>query len=61
MSDVQDLEVQSAFSVWLCRHAPDLMYDHCVAAGEVVLHTGRTLAALRCPCGVLHLDDGAFA
>ena len=40
---------------------PDLTYDHCVAAGEAALHAGRTLAALHCPCGALHLDDGALA
>ena len=41
--------------------APDLLYDHCIAAGEAALCAGRTLAALHCPCGALHLDDGAFA
>ena len=61
MFDVQDSEVQSAISVWLCCHAPDLMYDRCIAAGEAALHSGRMLAALRCPCGALHLDDGALA
>ena len=59
--DVQDPEVRSAIYVWLHRHAPDLMYDHCVAAGEAALRAGRTLAALRCPCGALHLDNGALA
>ena len=61
MFDVQDPEVWSAISVWLHRHAPDLTYDLCVAAGEAALHAGRTLAALHCPCGALHLDDGALA
>ena len=59
--DVQDPEVRSAISVWLHRHAPDLTYDRCVAAGETALRAGRTLAALRCPCGALHLDNGALA
>ena len=59
--DIQDPEVWSDISDWLCRHASDLMHDHCVAAGEAALHAGRMLAALRCPCGALHLDDGAFA
>ena len=59
--DVQDLDVQSVISVWLCHHAPDLMYNHCFAASEAALHVGRTLAALHCPCEALHLDDGAFA
>ena len=58
---VQDPEVRSAISDWLHRHAPDLTYDRCVAAGEAALRAGRTLAALRCPCGALHLDDGALA
>ena len=61
MFDVQDPEVQSAISVWLCRHALDLTYDHCIAAGEAALHSGRMLAALHCPCGALNLDDGALA
>ena len=59
--NVQDLEVWFAISVWLHRHAPVLAYDHCVATGEAALHAGCTLAALRCPCGALHLDDKAFA
>ena len=59
--DVQDPEARSAVSVWLHCHTLDLTYDHCVAAGEASLRAGRTLAALRCPCGALHLDDGALA
>ena len=61
MFDVEDPEVRSAISVSLHRHAPDLTYDRCVAAGEAALRAGHTLAALRSPCGALHLDDGALA
>ena len=61
VSDIQDPKVRSAIFVWLCCHAPDLTYDPCVAAGEAALHAGHTLATLHCHCGVLHLDDEAFA
>ena len=58
MFDVQDPEVWSAISVWLHHHAPDLMYDHCVAAGEAALHAGRTLTAFVAPVGHFTLTTG---
>ena len=59
--DVHSAETRQLVSSWLQRNAPKLDYDSCIEAGELALRAGRTLAAVRCPCGALHLDEGKRA
>ena len=59
--DVNDKDVRSEVSAWLKMHAPKLNYGSCIAAGELALRAGRTLGAIRCACGALHLDEGKLA